>query len=100
MFTAGFAGDQSWTSRFALVYGARSYFSAMLGLAVDSSRARRRVGSGMVFAGLLVTMISRCVHFVVGRPVFQLHALPAGMWGRLFGALCIGTGPGVMSTGT
>ena len=32
-------------------------------------RARRRVGSGMVFAGLLVTMISRCVHFVVGRSV-------------------------------
>ena len=73
-------------------------------------RARRRVGSGMVFAGLLVTMISRCVHFVVGRPVessqvhslrqFQLLALPAGMWCRLFGALCMGTGPGVVSTGT
>ena len=27
-------------------------------------------------------------------------SLPAGMWGRLFGSLCIGTGPGVMSTGT
>ena len=64
----------------------------------------------MVFAGLLVTMISRCVHFVVGRPVessqvqslrqFQLLALPSGIWGRLFGTLCIGTGPGVMSTGT
>ena len=73
-------------------------------------RARRRVGSGMIFAELLVTIISRSVHFVVGRPVessqvqslrqFQLLALPAGMWGRLFGALCIGTGPGVMSTGT
>ena len=73
-------------------------------------RARRRVGSGMVFAGLLVPMISRCVHFVVGRPVessqvhslrqFQLLALPAGMWGRLFGALWKGTGPGVVSTGT
>ena len=58
-------------------------------------RARRLVGSGMIFAGLLVTMISRCVHFVVGRPVessqvqslrqFQLLALPTGMWGRLFG---------------
>ena len=32
-------------------------------------RVRRRVGSGMVFACLLVTMTSRCVHFVVGRPV-------------------------------
>ena len=27
-------------------------------------------------------------------------AVLAGMKGRLFGALCIGTGPGVMSTGT
>ena len=32
-------------------------------------RARRRVGSGIVFAGLLGTKKSRCVHFVVGRPV-------------------------------
>ena len=73
-------------------------------------RARRRVGSGMVFAGLLVTVISRCVRFLVGRPVessqvhslrqFQLLALPDGMWGRLFLALCMGTGPRVMSTGT
>ena len=73
-------------------------------------RARRGVGIGMVFASLLVTMIVRCVHFVVGRPVessqvhslrqFQLLALPAGMWGRFCGGLCKGTGPGVMSTGT
>ena len=32
-------------------------------------RARRRFGSGMAIAGVLVTMLSRCVHFVVGRPV-------------------------------
>ena len=40
-------------------------------------RARRRVGSGMVIAGLLVTMISRSVHFVVGTPVVssQVHSL-------------------------
>ena len=38
-------------------------------------RARRRVGSGMVPAGLLVTMISRCVHFVVGRPVESSQVL-------------------------
>ena len=40
-------------------------------------RARRRVGSGMVIVGLMVTMISRCVHFVVGRPVesSQVHSL-------------------------
>ena len=36
---------------------------------------RRRVGSGMVLAGLLVTMISRCVHFVVGRLVESSQAL-------------------------
>ena len=120
-----------WIRRFASVYGALScfsamlgstvdticvrprifsYSSAMLGLTVETCRVRRRVGSGMVFAGLLVMMISRCVHFVVGRPVeyphvqslrqFQLLALPAGMRGRLFGALCTGTGRGVMSTGT
>ena len=92
------------------VYG---FFALQRNAYFDSGyicRARRRVGNGMVFAGLLVTMISRCVHFVVGRPVessqvqslrqFQLLALLAGMRGRLFGALCIGTGPGVMSTGT
>ena len=91
--------------KFASVYGTLSYFSAMLGSTVDIyCRARRRVGSGMAFAGLLVTMISRCVHFVVGRPVessqvqqlrqFQLLALPSGMRSRLLGALCIGTAPG------
>ena len=32
-------------------------------------RARRRLGSGMAIAGMLVTMLSRCVHLVVGRPV-------------------------------
>ena len=66
-------------------------------------RARRRVGSGMV--------LPVCwFHFVVGRPVessqvqslrqFQLLALPAGMWSRLFRSLCTGTWLGVMSTGT
>ena len=97
--------DRQWI-QFSFVYGFFfSYFSAMLGLTVDTyCRARRRVGSGMAIAGLLVTMISRCVHFVVGRPVessqvhslrqFQLLVLPAGMRSRLFGALCIGTGPG------
>ena len=68
-------------------------------------RARRRVGSGMVIARLLVTMISRCV-----AGLWSLHRcircdsssclLPAGLMGRLFGALCVGAGPGVMSTGT
>ena len=59
---------------------------------------------------LLVSMLSRSVHFVVGRPVespqvqslrqFQLLALPTGMRGRLFWALYTGTGPGAVSTGT
>ena len=54
-----------------------SYSSGMLGLTVDTYVPHRRVGSGMVFAGLLVTMISRCVHIVVGRPVetSQVHSL-------------------------
>ena len=64
----------------------------MLGLTADTyCRARRRFRSGMAIAGMLVAMLSRCVHFVVGRPVqspqvqslrqFQLLALPAGMRG-------------------
>ena len=80
-----------------------SYFSAMLGLTVDTCcRAHRRFRSGMAIVGMLVAMPSCCVHFVVGRPVespqvqslrqFQLLALPAGTWCRLFGALCTGTG--------
>ena len=32
-------------------------------------RARRRFGSGMTTAGMLVTMLSRCVHFAVGSPL-------------------------------
>ena len=131
LFTAGFASDHAFRAVFLMVGGRPIIFGIMVDMDqkvcvclrssfvfqrnawFDSGyicRARRRVGSGMVFAGLLVTMISRCVHFVVGRPVessqvqslrqFQLLVLPAGMWGRLFGALCIGTGPGVMSTGT
>ena len=91
--------------KFALVYGALSFFSAMLGLTVDTyCRARRRFRSGMALAGMQVAMLSRCVHFVVGRPVefsqvqslrqLQLLALPPGIRGRLFGALCIGTGSG------
>ena len=61
-------------------------------------RVRRRVGSGMVFAGLLVTMFSRCVTSSSAGP-WSLHrsiaatvpaaSLPAGMWGRLFGDLCM-----------
>ena len=99
-----------WTRRFALVYGARSYFSAMLGstvdticvrlrifsyssamlgLTVDTYVARRRVGSGMVFAGLLVTMIRagghvhrdmtpiiRCIRAVVSTKTLLLHLQP------------------------
>ena len=128
-FTAGFAGDHAIRAVFHMIGGMifgimvdmdqkvcvcpRSSFVFQRNGWFDSGyicRAPRRVGSGMVFAGLLVTMISRCVHFVVGRPVessqvqslrqFQLLALPAGMWGSFLGALCIGTGLGVMSTGT
>ena len=60
---------------------------AMLGLTVDTYCRVRRLRSGMALAGMLVAMLSRCVHFVVGRPVespqvqslrqFQLLALPA-----------------------
>ena len=62
--------------KFASVYGALSCYNAMLGSTVDTYPQ------------------------VQSLRKFQLLALPAGMRGRLFGALCIGTGPGVMSTGT
>ena len=65
IFTAGFAGDHAlravflmiggrpmisaswsiWTRRFALVYGARSYFSAMLSSTVDTFCVRLRIFS-------------------------------------------------------
>ena len=115
MFRAGFAGDHAIRAVLSSIgdrpkifgilvdmdqkvcVGLRSSFVFQRNAWFDSGyicRARRRVGSGMVFAGLLVTMISRCVHFVV-RPVessqvqslrqFQLLALPAGMWVAFLG---------------
>ena len=59
----------------------------MLGLTVDTyCRARRLFRSGMAIVGMLVAMLSCCVHFVVGRPVQypqvqSLLALPAGLRG-------------------
>ena len=73
--------------------------SAMLGSTVDTyCRARRRFRSGMAVAGMLVTMLSRCVHFVVGRPVESpqeqsQRQVPAASFASCV-ALCIGTRPG------
>ena len=62
-----------------------------------------RRGSGLVFAGLLVTMISRAGPWSLDRCIrcdSSSCLLASWMWGRFFGALCLCTGPGIMSTGT
>ena len=53
-------------------------------IVADLCRGRRRFGSGMTIAGMLLTMLSRCVRFVTGAVLGHGHARCGPSWPRQY----------------